>query len=137
LRKYENALPLIAMRTICMTILLHTALRHHRRTAGLTQDDVASVLGVGGRSYIAMLESGDRIPHVRDTVLLSMLFGTPEAEIFPPLYLSTKELFQSNVRKLIEESLTAGEPADSERLRFLRDALNSALLSNNVAQAGV
>ena len=80
----------------------HTTLRHLRRGAGLTQDDVARILGVGGRSYVAMLESGDRVPHVRDTVLLSMLFGTMEADLFPHLYLTTKSQFQSNARKVIE-----------------------------------
>jgi transcriptional regulator with XRE-family HTH domain len=109
------------------------ALRLKRRSAALTQDDVARILGTGGRSYVAMLESGDRVPHVRDIILLSLLFGASEREIFPPLYLSTKDLFQSNVRKLIEESLEAGEEANSDRIRFLRDALNSALLSENVA----
>jgi transcriptional regulator with XRE-family HTH domain len=107
-------------------------LRQLRRSAALTQDDVARILGTGGRSYVAMLESGDRVPHVRDTILLSMLFGAPESEIFPPLYLTTKDLFQSNVRKLIEESLTAGEEANSDRIRFLRDALTSIQLSENV-----
>jgi transcriptional regulator with XRE-family HTH domain len=112
-------------------------LRQLRRSAALTQDDVARILGTGGRSYVAMLESGDRVPHVRDTILLSMLFGAPESEIFPPLYLSTKERFQSNVRKLIEESLQAGEEANSDRIRFLRDALTNCTISENVAPPDV
>jgi transcriptional regulator with XRE-family HTH domain len=120
------------MHPIVMNNPYTQTLRLLRRSAALTQDDVARILGTGGRSYVAMLESGDRVPHVRDTILLSLLFGTAEREIFPPLYLSTKELFQSNVRQLIEESMQAGEPANSERLRFLRDALTNVQLSENV-----
>lgn len=110
----------------------HTpALRHLRRSAGLTQDDVARILGVGGRSYIAMLESGDRVPHVRDAVLLSMLFGTEEAELFPHLYSITKERFRSNLSKAIEAAMQESA-ADPDRLSFLRDALTSVELDGNV-----
>ena len=116
----------------------HTpALRVLRRSAGLTQDDVARILGVGGRSYVAMLESGDRVPHVRDMVLLSMLFGTLEADLFPHLYLTTKSQFQSNARKVIEAALAEGEASDSERVRYLRHALTSVELDGNVLPADI
>lgn len=107
------------------------ALRHLRRSAGLTQDDVARILGVGGRSYIAMLESGDRIPHVRDAVLLSMLFGTKEPELFPHLYSTTKDRFRSNVTLALREAMAEKQP-DPDRLSFLRDALTSVELDGNV-----
>jgi transcriptional regulator with XRE-family HTH domain len=111
----------------------HTALRLRRRSAGLTQDDVARILGTGGRSYIAMLESGDRVPHVRDVVLLSLLFGADEQTLFPHLYLTTKEMFQSNARAVIEQALAEGETPQSERLRFMQGALMSVQLAGNVA----
>lgn len=95
------------------------------------QDDIARILGTGGRSYVAMLEAGDRIPHVRDTVLLSMLFGTKEAVLFPHLYSSTKDMFRSNVRQALEAALNEKD-ADPDRLRFLRDALTSVELEGNV-----
>ena len=120
-----------------MTKPYHTALRSMRVNAGLTQDDLARILGTGGRSYIAMLESGDRVPHVRDTVLLSMLFGTNEAKLFPHLYLSTKELFQSNMRSLIEADLTQNDDKNSERLRYLRDALTTLELQESVIQTNI
>jgi transcriptional regulator with XRE-family HTH domain len=110
----------------------HTqALRQLRRSAGLMQDDIARILGTGGRSYVAMLEAGDRIPHVRNTVLLSMLFGTKEAVLFPQLYSSTKDMFRSNVRQALEAALNEKD-ADPDRLRFLRDALTSVELEGNV-----
>jgi transcriptional regulator with XRE-family HTH domain len=111
-------------------------LRHLRRSAGLTQGDIARILGTGGRSYVAMLESGDRIPHVRDTILLSMLFGTENNIIFPHLYSSTRETFRSNVTKAIEELLAESEP-NKERISFLRDALTSVELEGNVASTNI
>lgn len=107
------------------------ALRQLRRSAGLTQDDVARILGVGGRSYVAMLESGDRVPHVRDAVLLSMLFDTKEAELFPHLYSITKERFRSNMAFALKEALAERQP-EPERLSFLRNALTSVELDGNV-----
>ena len=88
-------------------------LRQLRRSAALTQNDVARIL-------------------VRDTILLSMLFGASEPEVFPHLYLTTKDLFQSNLRQVIEEALAEGEPVNSDRLRFLRDALTNTAISENI-----
>lgn len=115
-----------------MTEPIHTRLRMLRREAGLTQDDIARCLGVGGRSYVAMLESGNRIPQVRDTILLSMLFGMKEAQMFPSLYSSTRALFQSNVRQVIGAVMAEEGSASSERIKFLRDALTSVELDGNV-----
>ena len=116
---------------------IHTTLRLSRRSAGLTQDDLARILGVGGRSYIAMLESGDRVPHVRDTVLLSMLFGTKEETLFPHIYSSTRTMFQSNARAVIEAAIAEGDEPNSERIRYLRDALTSVELDGNVTPSEI
>jgi transcriptional regulator with XRE-family HTH domain len=111
-----------------------TALRQKRRSAGLTQDDIARILGVGGRSYVAMLEAGDRVPHVRDALLLSLLFGEEEQVLFPHLYSITKERFRSNVTLALREAMAEKQP-DPDRLRFLRDALTSVELEGNVSPA--
>jgi transcriptional regulator with XRE-family HTH domain len=123
----------MAVRSLVMNNPYTSTLRHLRRSAGLTQDDVARILGTGGRSYVAMLESGDRVPHVRDTLLLAMLFGTSEADLFPHIYSITRETFQSNARALIEDALKEEGGVNSERLRFLREAMTSVQLSENVA----
>ena len=108
-----------------------TALRLKRRSAGLTQDDIARILGVGGRSYVAMLEAGDRVPHVRDVLLLSLLFGEKEQVLFPHIYSSTRERFRSNMTLALREALAEKQP-DPERLMFLRDALTAVELNGNV-----
>jgi transcriptional regulator with XRE-family HTH domain len=113
----------------------HQALRHMRRSAGLTQDDVAHIVGVGGRSYIAMLEAGDRVPHVRDVIMLSMLFGTSEVDLFPQVYLTSKEQFTSNATKLITLALEQGEDPGGERLKYIRNALTNVQLTGNIDSA--
>ena len=111
----------------------HTRLRQMRRSHGLTQDDLASVLGTGGRSYISMLESGDRIPHVRDAFLLSMLFGASVEELFPSLYSTIKGHFQSNVRSLLEQTLREGD-GEIGRISFLRNALTESQIDAVIAK---
>lgn len=117
----------------CMNEPIHTRLRHLRRSAGLTQDDIARCLGVGGRSYVAMLESGDRVPHVRDCVYLSLLFQTGSDLVFPHLYQHLRDEFQSNLRQAIEAVIAEEGSPSSGRVRFLRDALTSVELDGNVA----
>ncbi len=113
-----------------MTEPINHELKRLRRISGLSQDDVARILGVGGRSYISLLESGDRIPHVRDTVLLSMLFGTESKTLFPHLYVITKDQFVSNLSTALEFALNESEP-DKERISYMRDALTEAQLSGS------
>lgn len=113
-----------------------STLRQLRRSAGLTQGDVARILGTGGRSYIAMLESGDRVPHVRDSVLLSMLFGTDERILFPHLYSTTKDMFRSNMALAISDVLKESPP-DADRLAFLRDALTTIELKDVVTPQAI
>lgn len=115
----------------------HPLVRHYRRTHGLTQDDLAILLGSGGRSYISMLESGDRVPHIRDAVLLSWLFDASPETLFPAVYLTIREHFRSNMARLIELAALQDGSADSDRATFLRDALKAVELANNSDPAGV
>jgi transcriptional regulator with XRE-family HTH domain len=110
----------------------HTALRHRRRSAGLSQIEVARILGVGGRSYISMLESGDRVPTVRDTVILSLLFGSESSIVFPHVYQSIGELFKSNAKKYLEEMLQDSQNSNVEGIRYIRNALSDAELQGNI-----
>jgi DNA-binding XRE family transcriptional regulator len=112
----------------------HPAVRHFRRTHGLTQDDLAILLGSGGRSYISMLESGDRVPHIRDAVLLSWLFDAPMEALFPAVYLTTHEHFRSNMARLIELAALQAGDGGGDRVTFLREALTAVELRGNVDQ---
>ena len=106
--------------------------RQFRRTYGLTQDDLAILLGSGGRSYISMLESGDRVPHIRDAVLLSWLFDASPETLFPAVYLTIHEHFRSNMSRLIELAMLQEGDGSGDRITFLREALTAVELRGNV-----
>lgn len=107
------------------------SVRALRRTHGLTQDDLAALLGSNSRSYVSMLESGDRVPHIRDAVLLAWLFDVQPADLFSGLYLSIREQFRQNMQQLISDAIRAGA-GESERVAFLRQSLTAIEIQGNV-----
>ncbi|MBK6299263.1 MAG: helix-turn-helix transcriptional regulator [Sphingomonadales bacterium] len=116
---------------------IHPTVRQLRRRYGLTQDDVATLLGSRCRKSIAKLESGDRVPHMGEAVLLSWLFETPPETLFPGVYLTTREHFRSNMDKLLARAAAETGSLDSDRLICLRRAIATFEMEDNLAPLGV
>jgi DNA-binding XRE family transcriptional regulator len=114
----------------------HTLVSQYRRSHGLTQDDLAILLGSSGHSYISMLESGDRVPHIRDAVLLAWLFDVQPETLFPAVYLTIHEHFRQNLSRLVELASVQDGSSESDRVKFLREALKAVELRGNVAKQG-
>jgi transcriptional regulator with XRE-family HTH domain len=57
----------------------HLDLKVHRRKAGLSQDDVAHLIGVHP-SKVSLLEGGRAFPTLRDVAALSVIFGRSAEE---------------------------------------------------------
>jgi transcriptional regulator with XRE-family HTH domain len=57
-------------------------LRSERRRAGLSQEDVAALLGTGVRT-ISRYEQRARLPPLELALAYQAVFGTPVAELFP------------------------------------------------------
>lgn len=94
---------------------------------------MATLLGSRCRRQIAMLESGVRVPHIREVVLLSWLFETPAETLFPGVYLTTREHFRSNMATLMQRvgAQTGGQ--GGERLACLRRSLATLEMENSLA----
>ncbi len=60
-----------------------------RRRAGLTQAQVAKIVGVTA-SYYGMIEQGVRTPRLSLALTLERIFDVPAAELFPDLFFATK-----------------------------------------------
>ncbi len=58
-------------------------LRTQRRTWGLTQDELACLVGGGGRNRVSRVELGKAQPNGRETLAYSLIFGARPAKIFP------------------------------------------------------
>jgi len=108
--------------TFFMTSIFHSYLRKRRRQYGLSQDDIAAILGVHSRSHVSMLESGDRRPSAEQIYLLDLLFGEGQNQLFPGLFTGARHELARRLRLLLQ----ADDPARSGnagRRKLLEDAL--------------
>jgi transcriptional regulator with XRE-family HTH domain len=61
-------------------------LRTHRRLWGLSQRELAFLLGFESGSQVSKLEKSKRTPKVRVAIACQVIFGIPPATLFPNLY---------------------------------------------------
>lgn len=66
-------------------------LRKRRRELGLTQDELAILLGLKSRAYISRLENGKSFPSIEIAIACEIVFGECFCELFPELYAESKE----------------------------------------------
>ena len=64
---------------------LHNYLRTYCKRASLSQDEVASMLGVSGGPKVSRYERGSREPSLKTALRYSALFGAPIEELFAGL----------------------------------------------------
>ena len=60
--------------------------RLNRRAAGLTEGELAYLIGHENGAVISRLESGGRPPTLRQCLALAVIFGVDVAELFPTLF---------------------------------------------------
>jgi transcriptional regulator with XRE-family HTH domain len=108
--------------TFFMTSAFHSYLRKRRRQYGLSQDDIAAILGVYSRSHVSMLESGDRRPSAEQVYLLNLLFGEDEGQLFPGLFSGARRQLAVKLRLLLGQDNPA-RSGSAGRRKVLEDAL--------------
>jgi transcriptional regulator with XRE-family HTH domain len=62
------------------------ALRSHRKNSGLTQEDVAVLIGAQSPSQVSRHESGEREPDLRTALAYSIVFDAPIKHMLPKLH---------------------------------------------------
>lgn len=60
-------------------------LRTQRNSWGLTQDELACLVGRGGRNRVSAVERGLALPNGGETLAYSLIFGVRPAKLFPQL----------------------------------------------------
>ena len=56
-----------------------------RRRLGLTQRELAYVLGYDSDSHISYIENGSKNPQLAEVLVIELVFGIPAAAIFPEI----------------------------------------------------
>jgi len=80
------------------------ALRTHRRSWGLTQGELADLLGFESPTDISRIEHGRRTPGLETALLCSTLFGVPLGELFPQVAIETGAILRKRVSQVQEGS---------------------------------
>ncbi len=86
-------------------------LRTYRRRAGLTQKDLAILLGIGHQSSVSKLERRRRKPDLRVALGCQLIFGVAAAKIFPGVL---AEVRRGIVERAQHHNLVASLIADGE-----------------------
>jgi transcriptional regulator with XRE-family HTH domain len=79
---------------------LDNYLRTYRRRSGLTQQDVAFLIGSESGTQISRYEKRRRLPTLRTALALQCIYGVPVAELFAGIFQSVDAEMQARTRKL-------------------------------------
>lgn len=99
-------------------------LRLHRRKRGLTQGELAFLLGYQSSSKISRLEQAEQAKVLTLGFTFQLLFGVDPREIYPALYDSVRETVIERIRELEAKLRT---PASTQKAIIKRQLLNEAL----------
>lgn len=102
----------------------HSFVRAHRRRWGLTQAELATLLGIAASTSVSRVERAVRPPTASVMIACSILFGVPGCELFAS-FSETVEAVVANAAKDLYDALE--DRADERSLRK-REFLQAALL---------
>lgn len=77
--------------------------RSHRRKWGLTQVELARLIGLSSRSAVSRIERAERVPTTATIVACGIIFGLAPSDLFPSLHEEIEEIVQAAVAALQEE----------------------------------
>ena len=111
------------------------ALRTHRRTWGLSQQELADILGFESPTQVSRIEHGKRTPLLETALACSTLFGVSLDELFPQFAAEIEEKLKERISRLHEGSLHTTNPSGLRKREFLSRALQGTTEEPNFAGA--
>ena len=99
-----------------------------RRRAGLSQRELAALLGYRSHSQVSRYENGRRTPTADEMLQLQIVFGVVPSGVFPHLHERAAHAVVARIDKLLRQeratrSVVAGEP--SRKVVHLQRVLDS------------
>jgi hypothetical protein len=101
------------------TSKLHNYIRTHRKRAGLTQDEVAYLLGYKSGSKVSRCEHFKRECDLETALAFEVIFATPVRELFAGLY---QQVEKKTIRRI---GLLARKLMNGERCKWSDYKLDS------------
>ena len=96
----------------------------HRKRHGLTQDEMAFLLGSKDGSAVSHVERGAREPSLRAALACEVMFGVPARELFPGIYEEVEQELKTRAQALSERSKNS-----TSRLAWYKRKLLEGIIS--------
>lgn len=74
-----------------------------RRRLGLTQRELAYVIGYKNDSQISHIENGSRTPQLAEVLMIELVFGVPAVTIFPEIRSAVGTGVSHRVRRIMAD----------------------------------
>ena len=108
-----------------MNYLETIALRSQRKNSGMTQDDVAALIGALSASQVSRHESGEREPDLRTALSYRIIFDAPIKHLLPKLYHDIAAEIDVRAGALLERLKESGEGLHAgHRIEQLRQIIS-------------
>jgi transcriptional regulator with XRE-family HTH domain len=108
----------------------YSFVRAHRRRWGLTQDELATLLGVTSSTTVSRIERSVRTPTATVMVACCILFGLPAPDLFISLHEEIEELIGTAAKVLLDELAHKTDKHSLRKREFLENVL-ARLISPN------
>jgi transcriptional regulator with XRE-family HTH domain len=102
------------------------ALRTYRRIWGLSQRELADILGFESPTHVSRLEHGKRVPGLETALVCSTLFGVSLDELFPQFAQKIGDELRERISRLHEGTFHATTPLELRKRELLDRALKGA-----------
>ncbi|WP_456737463.1 MULTISPECIES: helix-turn-helix transcriptional regulator [unclassified Bradyrhizobium] len=90
--------------------------RPHRRRWGLTQQELAFLIGVKSRTAVSRIEGSKRRPSLDAVFVCMLIFNMPALELFPGLMSELRASIRARANELYEQ--LQGDPSNVTRLKL-------------------
>ena len=98
-----------------------------RRRLGLTQRELAYLIGYKSDSHISHIENGSRTPQLAEVLMIELVFGIPAVTIFPQIRLTVGSRVSHRLKRVMAD---LREPdSDNPRVSYKAAQLERVLAS--------
>ena len=104
-------------------------LRTYRRTWGLTQQELADLLGVESRTQVSRLEHGKRVPCLEIALASATLFGVSLGDLFPQVAVEVEKNLREKISRLQKGFPQSTDPEGLRKRELFARALRESAVS--------
>jgi|CXWL01.1.fsa_nt_gi transcriptional regulator with XRE-family HTH domain len=102
-------------------------LRTHRRNWGLTQKELAKLVGTASSVQISRYENGKRAPKIEVALACQVIFGVPPSIMFPDAHALVEEEVMRNMYRMDQALSNTTSLAGIRKRELFNFALKRAL----------